>query len=212
MSHHPLAGATPVTQNERRADRAMHAIEAGSDCEFRESGVTGIETDGRDLLANLRHLCDRWGLDYGAIDDRAHTTYLGDQTEAPLVARGASGALDREAEPIRVVIVDRDARVSSFAASAQELFPEVCDPPEMAEEAWMLLVNALVHGRAEEDLASSPQRTLFVDQRDKPVLAKQLSDLRSELLEDPGLAGMNLAEPDPPFVSYLMGTPTRPSS
>ena len=211
MSHHPPTGAAPVTQNERRADRAMHAIEAGSDCEFRDGAVAGLERDVRDLLANLRHLCDRWGLDHGAVDARAQTTYLGDHTEAPLVALGAPGALDREAEPVRVVIVDHDARVSSFAASAPELFPEVCDPLEMAEEAWVLLVGALVHGRAAEDPGSSPRRTLFVDEREKPVLAKQLSDLRCELLEDPGLAGMDLAEPDPPLASYLMGTPTHRS-
>src|ERR1035437_5872858 len=101
MSHHPPTGAAPVTQNERRADRAMHAIEAGSDCEFRDGAVAGLERDVRDLLANLRHLCDRWRLDHGAVDARAQTTYLGDHTEAPLVAVGAPGALDREAEPVR---------------------------------------------------------------------------------------------------------------
>src|ERR1035438_3514413 len=127
MSHHPPTGAAPVTQNERRADRAVHAIEAGSDCEFRDGAVAGLERDVRDLLANLRHLCDRWGLDHGAVDARAQTTYLGDHTEAPLVALGAPGALDREAEPVRVVIVDHDARGSPFAASAPELFPAGSD-------------------------------------------------------------------------------------
>jgi len=48
MSHHPPTGAAPVTQNERRADRAMHAIEAGSDCEFRDGAVAGLERDVRE--------------------------------------------------------------------------------------------------------------------------------------------------------------------
>ena len=68
MSDDPRIGTAPVNQNERRADRAMHAIEAGSDCDFRDGAVGGLESDVRDLLANIRHLCDRWELDYAACD------------------------------------------------------------------------------------------------------------------------------------------------
>jgi hypothetical protein len=64
--------------NERRADAAMQAVVAGTDCEFRMDGTAGLETDIEDLLANVRHLCDRFGLDYGARDSAAYRAYVGD--------------------------------------------------------------------------------------------------------------------------------------
>jgi hypothetical protein len=205
MSHDSPTGATPVNQNERRADRAIHAIEAGSDCEFRENDVAGLESDVRDLLANLRHLCDRWGLDYGACDRRAYTIYAGDREESPLAGPGLPRILAREAEPVWVVTVDHREQVGLFSVSAGELCHELFAAPELAAEMWALLLDALADGRAAEDPEESPRRTLIVEEKNKAVLAGQLIDLLAELTGESELAGVTFAQPARPLASYLIG-------
>lgn len=55
------------SENHERADRAAHALESLSD------GVTD-ETIA-DLLTNLRHLCDREGYDFDALNNMAEIHY-----------------------------------------------------------------------------------------------------------------------------------------
>jgi hypothetical protein len=80
--------------NERRADTALHAVSAGTDCEFRRDGISGLETDVEDLLANIRHLCDRFGLDYGDRDAAAHRAYIGDFEDGERVGRTQNPPMD----------------------------------------------------------------------------------------------------------------------
>jgi hypothetical protein len=58
MSHHR---EEDPKDNERRADTAMRAIEAGTDCEFRAAGLAGLRTDLEDLLAKSATLSMRRG-------------------------------------------------------------------------------------------------------------------------------------------------------
>ena len=54
--------------NEERAEAAQRAIDACAD----EGGDAGII----DTLANLRHLCDRDGMDFAELDRMAYNHYL----------------------------------------------------------------------------------------------------------------------------------------
>lgn len=54
-------------ENHERADRAAHALESLSD------GVT--DESITDLLTNLRHLCDREGYDFDALNNTAENHY-----------------------------------------------------------------------------------------------------------------------------------------
>lgn len=54
-------------QNQERAERAQMAVDMQE-----EGGEPGIV----DLLANLRHLCDREGLDFSNLDRMAYQHYI----------------------------------------------------------------------------------------------------------------------------------------
>lgn len=54
-------------KNQDRAERAQQAVDLQE-----EGGDTGIV----DLLANLRHLCDREGLDFAKLDRMAYAHYV----------------------------------------------------------------------------------------------------------------------------------------
>jgi hypothetical protein len=54
-----------------------------------EEEPNGVFTDVSDMLASVRHFCDRAGLDYGEVDEHAHRAYLGDHEGGQLVARDA---------------------------------------------------------------------------------------------------------------------------
>lgn len=55
------------SENNERADRAEHALDSLSD------GVT--DESITDLLTNLRHLCDREGYDFDALNNMAEIHY-----------------------------------------------------------------------------------------------------------------------------------------
>lgn len=60
-------------RNEERADWAEEAVEAFA-------GATRMEGEDRetqvhDLLTDLRHLCDRWGLKFEKLNDKAEFHY-----------------------------------------------------------------------------------------------------------------------------------------
>lgn len=54
-------------KNDERACRAQMAVDLGE-----EGGDSAIV----DLLANLRHLCDREGLDFAELDSMAYIHYI----------------------------------------------------------------------------------------------------------------------------------------
>ena len=87
MSHTTKRSKPYPSDNERRADAGMKAIEASTDCEFRADGLAGLRSDVEDLLADLRHVCDRYELDYGVVDRAAGDVYHGDFQDAPRVGR-----------------------------------------------------------------------------------------------------------------------------
>lgn len=60
--------------NERRADWAEEAVEAFALASRMEG--EDRETQVHDLLADLRHLCDRWGLKWAKILDKALEHYV----------------------------------------------------------------------------------------------------------------------------------------
>jgi hypothetical protein len=60
-----------MTENERRVDRAAKAIWAGEYLQDRKDHETAI----RDLLSDLRHYCDCYGVDFSNEDRIAHDNY-----------------------------------------------------------------------------------------------------------------------------------------
>jgi hypothetical protein len=65
--------------NERRADQIEHALTVATDKLGEDKAEpSGVYTDVSDLLASVRHFCDRAGIDYGDVDDHAQTAYEGD--------------------------------------------------------------------------------------------------------------------------------------
>lgn len=73
-------------QNESRADRIEHALAITSD-KNGEAEPSGVFTDVSDMLASLRHFCDRAGLDFGEVDSHAYRAYQGDFEDGPTAAR-----------------------------------------------------------------------------------------------------------------------------
>ena len=70
-------------QNESRADRAEWALAVATDSNVEHDGGEGAELDVSDLLANVMHFCDRAGLDFESIVDRAERSYQGDSEDGP---------------------------------------------------------------------------------------------------------------------------------
>ncbi len=66
-----------VNPNEERADWAAEAVDAFAMATRLDASVDGIETVLGDLLCNLRHFCDRHGLDFAALS--AHGKWHYDQ-------------------------------------------------------------------------------------------------------------------------------------
>lgn len=70
-------GAIQNDRNDERAARVLLCIYPGYDDD-------NLETAMRDVLADLRHLCDLMGWDFSEMDSDARRTYLGDLEESPL--------------------------------------------------------------------------------------------------------------------------------
>ncbi len=87
----------PENENERCADKALRALDAATDALFRDEGIEGLSTDIADLLAHVRHLCDRFDLEYAAIERRSGRVYEGDFEDNPRVKSEAEEALARYA-------------------------------------------------------------------------------------------------------------------
>lgn len=93
----------------------MRSIAAGTDGEFRTDGLAGLETDIEDVLANVRHLCDRFGLEYGDRDAAAYRAYLDDFEEGGPVVRRREAPTDPLAptrQRVLRVVVDEGRRVA----------------------------------------------------------------------------------------------------
>jgi hypothetical protein len=75
-------GIDPGEHNERRADQIEHAIAVSTDKLGEDQHEpSGVYTDLSDMLASVRHFCDRAGIDYGDVDSHAQTAYEGDVNE-----------------------------------------------------------------------------------------------------------------------------------
>jgi hypothetical protein len=75
-------------QNESRADQAERVLAIGTDRNGEcEADARGVFTDVSDLLANMRHFCDRAGIDYDAVSDHSRNAYEGDLAEDGPIAK-----------------------------------------------------------------------------------------------------------------------------
>ncbi len=103
------------------------------------------------------------------------------------------GASDDEPAPIEVVGLGPSRRWSARQICAHYLQHPDAD---VLVELWDWLVAALVHGSAGEDPDSVTQRTFFVAESERTVLALQLLALRPEIAKTAKVAVDRLAEPD----------------
>jgi hypothetical protein len=75
----------PSRSNESRANQIEHALTVASDKNGEQTAAdeirSGVYTDVSDLLASVRHFCDRAGIDYHDVDDHADRAYAGDIAE-----------------------------------------------------------------------------------------------------------------------------------
>lgn len=144
----PMSPASPrhagPDDNERHTDAAMQAVAAGTDCEFCTDGIPGLETDIEDLMANLRHLCDRFGLDYGARDAAAYRAYVGDFEDGARVVEREGPPTDPASQLQKVSIVQRQTGdgdgVYVFGESDDDLarrYAERHDGAELRREVVM---------------------------------------------------------------------------
>lgn len=72
------------SDNERRADDALYMINKCSDRNYRDDKPgehVGLADDVCDLISNLRHLCDRFGIDWDSVLTDVNTSYSGDLAE-----------------------------------------------------------------------------------------------------------------------------------
>lgn len=76
-----------MSKNEERADLAYQIVSKYSDQNHRITGelTLGMRLDITDTIANLLHLCDRYGLDHDDIIDKARDSYAGDSEDGPRV-------------------------------------------------------------------------------------------------------------------------------
>jgi hypothetical protein len=74
--------------NESRANQIERALDVASDKQAWTDDKRGVYTDVSDLLASVRHFCDRAGIDYDDVDAHAEAAYQGDLAEdGPPAAR-----------------------------------------------------------------------------------------------------------------------------
>jgi hypothetical protein len=69
----PLVKLNPQTS---RVKRARLALVASKYCRAGRVPQWERENAIRDVLSDLRHLCDAWGVAYGQADSTAHNHYL----------------------------------------------------------------------------------------------------------------------------------------
>lgn len=81
---------TSDTTNNDRAKWAEAAVQAFADVTGLDTSkdADGFDTAISDLLADIRHLCDREGLDMGEMDRRAHKRYLEELEEGIATRHG----------------------------------------------------------------------------------------------------------------------------
>jgi hypothetical protein len=89
-------------QNESRADLVERALALSTDCNGQDDPDVGagVFTDLSDLLANVRHFCDRAGISYGELDAHAHNAYLGDLGDNAVAKRDAERIPERKPKPV----------------------------------------------------------------------------------------------------------------
>lgn len=63
----------------------MDIIYKHSDQNYILDAAPGIRLDITDIMADLLHLCDRYGLDHDDIIDKARNSYAGDSEDGPRV-------------------------------------------------------------------------------------------------------------------------------
>lgn len=82
-----------MNRNEERADRALRAIDAFSDRNHSVDGelVSGMYLDVSDLMADMLHLCDRYGIEHDDVINKATDSYAGDGEDGPRVERVVFG-------------------------------------------------------------------------------------------------------------------------
>jgi hypothetical protein len=68
--------ASPIKQPKINRDRARRAARCIAAATERYEMGPGIGEGIADLLTDLRHLCDRHGLDFEELSDRSDTNYL----------------------------------------------------------------------------------------------------------------------------------------
>lgn len=122
------------------ADLAMRAIEAGTDRQYKTSDrLHGLGTDISDVLANLRHLCDRYGLAFHELDERAYSNYVGDKQ----TFTNGRPADRREWDDPKPTPTHDDEEVSvAFNAACDDILSAIEAPDEGVRDALNLLVNA----------------------------------------------------------------------
>jgi hypothetical protein len=74
-------------QNEARADRAHRIVDLHSDRNFETDGVDGLATDIGDVISDLLHLGERFGIEAQELLDRGERHWEGDSEDGPRVAR-----------------------------------------------------------------------------------------------------------------------------
>lgn len=75
--------------NEVRADRAEAILSQYSDRNAETDGIHGVATDVSDVLADFLHFCERAGLDFDALTDKARSDARGDLEDGPEARRDA---------------------------------------------------------------------------------------------------------------------------
>jgi hypothetical protein len=77
--------------NERRADWAQAAVDAFAETTRMDEAGEPRRTQVMDLLADLRHLCDRWGLDFDKLSQEGLDHYRAEIAEDGPKCRRAKG-------------------------------------------------------------------------------------------------------------------------
>ena len=82
---------TRARGNELHADRALRAVEDMTAAGYVPGGREELSSAIERLLADLRHLCDRYRLNYGPLDRNAVVAYYAELAAAPPVAPANAG-------------------------------------------------------------------------------------------------------------------------
>ncbi len=149
----------------------------------------------------MRHLATRHHLAIATLNEQANATFARE-----IAAHGNPPHMSAqrpaiEAQPLIVITTGRG--ISVGRGSVDAICADSTSDPEILAGLWGLLVETLEDGQAAEDPEEMNARIFYVEDGQRPALARQLIALRDWLLAEGEIDAEELSEPERGLESFL---------